>query len=160
MCDLYTHSTSSLPKYSWEIVHLVGFYYNSTPTWCPLFPFPSRNLNSPPPPCIFSSRLDCYASIWFDPCTVQLVASHYTDWATRPTLIAIQVYNLTIYCYLICVLFWMCGCVCPVILCVTDPKMCIFTDNICNQEEFCVFFSSPDRQNMKHCVYAVGGKRI
>jgi len=36
--------------------------------------------------------------------------------------------------------------------------MSIYTDNICHQEEFCVFFSSPDRENMEHCVYAVGGK--
>jgi len=118
-----------------------------------LIPFPYWIFNSlpPPPPCIFRSSLDCCASIRFDPRTVQPLANHYTDWTTRPILIAIQVYNLTIYCYLICVLFWVCGCLCPVILCVSDPKMCVYTYNICNQEEFCVFFSSPNRQYMKLC---------
>jgi hypothetical protein len=48
--------------------------------------------------------------------------------------------------------------VCIVIICVPDHKMCIFTDNVCNQEVFWVsvflFFAG----KIHNTVYAVGGK--
>jgi len=48
-----------------------------------------------------------------------------------------------------------------IIICVSDPKMCIYTEKFSNQEVFLVSFLHfffIDRKNMKHCVYAFGGK--
>jgi len=41
---------------------------------------------------------------------------------------------------LIHVLFWVCGCLCHVMICVPDPKICIYTDNVCNQQVFWISF--------------------
>jgi hypothetical protein len=54
-----------------------------------------------------------------------------------------QVYNKSdsaIYYYSICVLVWVYGCLCHVMMCVPDPKMCIYTDNVCNQGVFWISF--------------------
>jgi hypothetical protein len=89
-----------------------GFDCRNTSKYVPLLPFPYRIFNPPP--------------------TFSAVVS-----------IAMQVYNksdLTIYCCLICVLFWVCCCLCRVMKCVPGPKMCNYTDNVCNQEVFCISF--------------------
>ena len=90
-----------------------GFDCRNSRNCDPLVPFPYRIYNSPPE---FSAVV----------------------------LMAMQVYNLmsdlTIYCYLICVLFWVCGCLCHVMMCVADPKTCIYTDNFCNQQVFWISF--------------------
>jgi hypothetical protein len=93
--------------------YIHGFDCGNTSNCVPLLPFPYGIFQYPPP--LFSAVV----------------------------LIAMEVYNksdLTIYCYLICVLFWLCGCLCHVMICVPDPKMCIYTDDVCNQEVFWILF--------------------
>jgi hypothetical protein len=91
-----------------------GFDCRNTGNYVPLLPFPHRIFN--PPPGIHSSSLDCYASILFNKS------------------------DLTIYCYLCFVLSVRLSVSCHVMICVPDPKMCYYTDNVCNQEVFWISF--------------------
>jgi hypothetical protein len=44
--------------------------------------------------------------------------------------------DLTVYWYLTCVLFSVCGWLCHVIIHVPDPKIFNYTVNVCNQEVY------------------------